>query len=152
MPTARRKETLKGYIYKPATGTPVLVYARPFPGITMGLTVREDGPALDLVAVKAAVATRAPGLYQARVVLDAGLAGTLTVTARARPVEVGAEVRRLVALAARPKRRKGTKARRPATTPRMHAIRAARALVDALRREVLPLTNPTPARPAEVTP
>jgi hypothetical protein len=142
-----KPEKMKGFLYVPPNGAPVLAYARTLVTLALPVGVRADDPRQPERASavkKAAEGAPGPGLFHARVVLDS--------TAPARPAKPGGRVRFKVS---RGRRAHGvqdeitsmtTRAKREGkrlTQREVKASREARALADALRAHVLPATTTT---------
>lgn len=133
-------EKHKGYVFVPAGGPPVAVYARVLTALAVPVTVTADERQ---EAVEAAVRNKAPGLYRALVVVDPGGPVLPAPTGRrARwKVRVGRAVRggasaEIEALT----KREATERKGKPGAAKMRRVREARALVDLLRTHVLPRT------------
>lgn len=145
-------EQMRGYLYVPAVGAAMLVYARNLTSVALTIALTSDDPDHPERgrAVHKAVVGKPAGLYRARVVLDR-LAPPVprAPSKRARfRVTCGRRVSsgpatEIAALTARVKALKAPgKAR--AAAKRLRTVREARALVDALRVHVLHLTATPP--------
>lgn len=142
-----KPETMRGYLYVPqGEAPPMLVYARVLTGVALGIVVEGDTARMPerARAVTQAVHGKPVGLYHARVALDTA-APALATTGRVRfKVSCGRRVKagpaeEVAVLTARVKtRRQPGKRQDP---KRLRSAREARALVDALRTHVLPLTR-----------
>jgi hypothetical protein len=139
-----RETKMKGYLYVPASGAPILAFARTLAttAIPVGIrgSERRDPRA---VAVCNAGRGAAPGVYKAHVTMREGTVEGFAVTRG--PAMRGAvldEIGRLAAIARR--RPEGRVLKASEAT----AARTARALADALRSYIL--TMRTPALPRTV--
>lgn len=154
------KTSTRGYLHVAHDRPPALIWSAAFNGVPVTFTVlglTGDADVENRIVARAA-AGRAPGLYRV----------TVTTSARAPHADqrlrvrlgrtvtggVTAEIATLERLVRPRKRRKGAGRRTPSTA-RLRAARHARAILDVLRRVVLPRTStvPTPANAVpEVTP
>ncbi len=147
-----KTEKRRGYVHvhPDRTTRPVLVWAGTFNGVPVAFTILGGhGDGMEEATVATVAADKAPGLYRAEVTTGPAPGGLLFKVRLGRVVKAGVagEIATLERLSRRAKHRRGKPgAKRRATSPaRLAAARHARTLLDALRRTVLPRTQPKPA-------